>query len=161
MSSSLHFSIPAPQTRKKGWGEEGGFNKTTTTTKAFSSEVYSFCSRRQRGQERKKHGALKTWQCWQSRINSDCVSVHQLDVLKWKVCYRSVCISAVLKHKQWVAEQKRPCASRSALCSLVAISTFIIPALSVYFFSPPPTSFSLTSSRTSGTNLGCFKNMMA
>lgn len=50
--------------------------------------------------------------CWQTRINSNCVSVHQLDVLKWKVCYRSVCISAVLKHKQWVAEQKRHCASR-------------------------------------------------
>lgn len=62
------------------------------------------------GMEKKTY-SVKTL-CWQARINSNCVSVHQLDVLKWKVCYRSVCISAVLKHKQWVAEQKRHCASR-------------------------------------------------
>ena len=50
-----------------------------------------FCSREKK---KKKTYRPKTL-CWQYRINSDCVSAHQLNVLKWKVWYRSVCISAL------------------------------------------------------------------
>lgn len=60
----------------------------TAEKKAFLFKHNLFCKKR------KTHRA-KTL-CWQDRINSDCVSVHQLNVLKWKVCYWSVCISALL-----------------------------------------------------------------